>query len=116
MSITTLSSREFQQNASHAQKAAQNGPVFITSRGKPVHVLLSIEEYRRITGKRPNIGDLLGMPGIADIELELPKRDRVAPGARPLLNVSPRLGDSGSSDRKDRRSPGGSRPASQAWP
>lgn len=73
MSITTLSSREFQQNASQAQKAAQKGPVFITSRGKPMHVLLSIEEYRRITGKQAKIGDLLGMPGVEDIELEIPK-------------------------------------------
>lgn len=74
MSITTLSSREFQQNASNAQKAARKGPVFITSRGKPVHVLLSIEEYRRIAGKRQNIADLLYMPGVEDIELEIPKR------------------------------------------
>jgi prevent-host-death family protein len=77
MSITTLSSREFQQNASQAQKAAKNGPVFITSRGRPVHVLMSIEEYRRITGKRQNIADLLAMPGIADIELEIPRIDEL---------------------------------------
>jgi prevent-host-death family protein len=77
MSITTLSSREFQQNASQAQKAAQKGPVFITSRGKPVHVLLSIEEYRRLSGKQEKIGDLLAMPGIADIELEIPKLDEL---------------------------------------
>ena len=77
MSITTLSSREFQQNASQAQKAAQDGPVFITSRGKPVHVLLSIEEYRRITGKKQNIADLLALPGSEDVELELPKRDEM---------------------------------------
>ena len=73
MSIPTLSSREFQQNASQAQKAAQKGPVFITSRGRPVHVLLSIEEYRRIAGKQQKIGDLLAMPGVADIEIEIPK-------------------------------------------
>jgi prevent-host-death family protein len=77
MSITTLSSRDFQQNASQAQKAAENGPVFITSRGKPVHVLLSIEEYRRITGKKQNIADLLALPGSEDFELELPKRDEL---------------------------------------
>jgi prevent-host-death family protein len=77
VSITTLSSREFQQNASHAQKAAQDGPVFITSRGKPVNVLLSIEEYRRITGKKQNIADLLYMPGAEDIEFEIPKLDEL---------------------------------------
>lgn len=79
MSITTLSSREFQQNASQAQKAAQGGPVFITSRGEPVHVLLSIEEYRRITGKRRSIVDALAMPGIADIEVEFPRSRELPP-------------------------------------
>ena len=78
MSITTLSSREFQQNASQAQKAAQDGPVFITSRGKPVHVLLSIEEYRRITGKKQNIAELLALPGSEDIELRDPEAGRAA--------------------------------------
>jgi prevent-host-death family protein len=83
MSITTLSSRDFQQNASQAQKAAQNGPVFITSRGRPVHVLLSIEEYRRITGKRRSIVDALAMPSIADIET----RDSEADGDGPRAGL-----------------------------
>jgi prevent-host-death family protein len=43
--ITTLSSREFNQDTSRAKKASLDGPVFITDRGKPAHVLLSIEEY-----------------------------------------------------------------------
>ena len=54
MTITTLSSREFQQNANQAQKAARRGPVFITNRGRPAHVLLSYEDYQRISGKRRN--------------------------------------------------------------
>jgi prevent-host-death family protein len=85
MTTKTLSSREFQQNVSQAQQAAQDGPVFITSEGTPVSVLLSIEEYRRITGKgkhaadlgRKNIAELLYMPGIADIDLEIPKLDEL---------------------------------------
>jgi prevent-host-death family protein len=64
----------FNQDTSRAKKAASEGPVFITDRGKPAHVLLSIEEYLRITGKRRNIADLLAMPGLADIELETPPR------------------------------------------
>ena len=74
MSITTFTSREFNQDTSRAKKAAADGPVFITDRGKPAHVLLSIEEYQRIAGQRRNIADLLAMPGLADIELELPPR------------------------------------------
>ena len=76
MPITTLSSREFNQDASGAKKAAKKGPVFITDRGKPSHVLLSIEEYQRITGFQHKIADLLAMPGIEDIEMETtPSRD-----------------------------------------
>jgi len=81
MTITTVSSREFNQDTSRAKKAAQKGPVFITDRGKPAHVLLSIEEYRRLTNKGRSIIDTLGMPpGIEDVELEIPSmRDLARP-------------------------------------
>jgi prevent-host-death family protein len=73
MPITTLSSREFNQGASEAKRAANNGPVFITDRGRPAHVLLSFEDYQRLTRQRRNIADALAMPGIADIEFEPPR-------------------------------------------
>lgn len=78
MSITTLSSREFNQDASRAKKAAKHGPVFITDRGKPAHVLLCIEEYQRITGDHQKIADLLAMPGIEDVEFEIPQLRDIA--------------------------------------
>ncbi len=74
MAITTLTSREFNQDTGRAKKAAKEGPVFITDRGKPAHVLLTVEEYRRITGRKQNIADLLAMPGVEDIEIDLPRR------------------------------------------
>ena len=70
MTITTLSSREFNQDSSGAKKAAKNGPVFITDRGRPAHVLLSIEEYQRLTGGRASIVDMLAMPGAEDVDFE----------------------------------------------
>lgn len=74
MTITTLSSREFNQDTSRAKKAASKGPVFITDRGKPAHVLLSIDEYQRITGRQGSIIDSLGLPpGIEGIEVEFPR-------------------------------------------
>ncbi|MGR9173246.1 type II toxin-antitoxin system Phd/YefM family antitoxin [Hyphomicrobiales bacterium] len=73
MTITTLSSRQFQQNANRAQKATRAGPVFITNRGKPTQVLLSFEEYQRITGQRRNIVEALSMPGLGDIDLDIPR-------------------------------------------
>lgn len=73
MTITTLSSREFNQDTSGAKKAANAGPVFITDRGRPVHVLLTIEEYRKLTGGHASIIDMLAAPGAADIEFEPPR-------------------------------------------
>ncbi|MCP1489236.1 type II toxin-antitoxin system Phd/YefM family antitoxin [Pseudomonas sp. MYb2] len=70
MAITTISSREFNQDTSSAKKAARLGPVIITDRGKASHVLLSIEEYQELSGTNANIVDLLVMPEAADIEFE----------------------------------------------
>jgi prevent-host-death family protein len=75
---TTLTSREFNQDASRAKKAAQDGPVIITDRGRPAHVLLTIEEYRRLAGQRRNIADLLAMPGSENIELDIPQSRELA--------------------------------------
>ncbi len=72
MTITTISSREFNQGASEAKRAANNGPVVITDRGRPAHVLMSFEHYQRLTKQRRNIADALAMPGSADIEFEPP--------------------------------------------
>ena len=72
MTITTLSSRELNQDVTRAKRATKSGPVFITDRGKPAHVLLSFEDYRRLTRQRRNIADALAMPGVADIEFEPP--------------------------------------------
>ncbi|MDO9049975.1 MAG: type II toxin-antitoxin system Phd/YefM family antitoxin [Methylotenera sp.] len=73
MTITTLSSRELNQDVTRAKKATKNGPVFITDRGKPAHVLLSIEEYQQLTKQRRSIVDSLAMPGIESIEFEPPR-------------------------------------------
>jgi prevent-host-death family protein len=72
MTITTLSSREFNQDASGAKKAANEGPVFITDRGRPAHVLLSIAEYRKLIGGPASIIDMLAMPGVEQIEFDPP--------------------------------------------
>lgn len=74
MSITTISSREFNQDTGRAKKAAKNGPVFITDRGKPAHVLLSIEEYRKLSDKGPSLAEILAQPGPhADFEFDPPR-------------------------------------------
>lgn len=54
-----LSSREFNRDVSLAKREAAVEPVLITDRGQPTHVLMSIAEYRRLTGESENIVDLL---------------------------------------------------------
>jgi prevent-host-death family protein len=74
MAITTVSSREFNQDTSGAKKAAAKGPVFITDRGRPAHVLLTIREYERMKKKQPTLAELLAMPDAEDIDFEIPSR------------------------------------------
>ena len=73
MPITKLSSREFNQDTSKAKRAAKRGPVFITDRGRLSHVLLTAEEYERITGGNKSIVDLLGMAEAGKVEFEAPR-------------------------------------------
>ncbi len=73
MTITTLSSRTFNQDTSGAKRAAREGPVFITDRGKPAHVLLTFEDYQKLTGGNVSIVELLSMPGVGDIEFAPPR-------------------------------------------
>jgi prevent-host-death family protein len=79
MPVTTMTSREFNQDSSRAKKAANAGPVFITDRGRPAHVLLSIEEYRRLTeplagpGKFKSLAEALAPKDELDFEFEFPK-------------------------------------------
>ena len=74
MTVTTLTSREFNQDLSRAKRAALEGPVIITDRGKPAHVLLNIEEYRRLTTAPRTLAEALAMPGAA---WRKPARQRV---------------------------------------
>lgn len=47
--VTTMTSREFNQHTGRAKAAANSGPVIITDRGEPAYVLMSNEEYRRLS-------------------------------------------------------------------
>lgn len=70
MQFTSLSSREFNQELGRAKKSSKKGPVFITDRGRTTHVLLDIDDYRRITGTHATMADLLSNPAAAEIEFE----------------------------------------------
>lgn len=66
--MTHFTSREFNHSLSKAKRDALTGPVFVTDRGKPSHVLLSYDEYERITSDSVNIVQALSMAGLSDIE------------------------------------------------
>jgi antitoxin (DNA-binding transcriptional repressor) of toxin-antitoxin stability system len=73
VAITTLSSRAFNQDTSRAKQAARNGPVFITDRGRPAHVLITIEDYQKLTGGPMTLADALAQPETSDFEFDPPK-------------------------------------------
>lgn len=72
MSITTISSREFNQDAGGAKRAAEKGPVIITDRGRPSHVLLSFEEYRKLAGAGRTLLDVVAQAEDDDIDFDPP--------------------------------------------
>jgi hypothetical protein len=73
MTVTTLSSREFDEDASRATKAALNGPVFITDHGRPTHVVLTMQEYQHLTGGQMTLIKALAQPDAADFEFDPPR-------------------------------------------
>ena len=73
--MTVMTSRQFNQDSSGAKKAAANGPVFITDRGKPSHVLLTIDEYTKLAGKTASIAERFYSQGADEIDFEPPRID-----------------------------------------
>ena len=81
MTITTVTSRELNQDVTRAKRATQNGPVIITDRGTPAYVLLTHEAWRRLQADRPGIRELLALPGVEDVEFEPPRLGAIARAA-----------------------------------
>ena len=82
--MQTITSREFNQDVSKAKRAAEKGPVFITDRGTPAHVLLSIEDYHKLINSTKSVADLLSMPESAEIEFEPTRSQDIVPRALDL--------------------------------
>ncbi len=72
MTITTVTSRELNQDISKVKKVCEVGPVYVTNRGEPTHVIMTFEEYQKLIGNHENIVELLTMDDV-DIEFEPPK-------------------------------------------
>jgi prevent-host-death family protein len=73
MTITTITSREFNQDTSRAKQATRKGPVFITDRGRPAHVLLKIEDYQRLAGGHMTLIEALAQKAVPEFDFEPPR-------------------------------------------
>ncbi len=70
----TMNSREFNQSTGRAKAATRHGPVYITNRGRPSHVLMSYDHYLELTEDKTTLADVLcRTPGIGDIEVAFPR-------------------------------------------
>ncbi|MFT4288857.1 type II toxin-antitoxin system prevent-host-death family antitoxin [Nocardioides sp.] len=68
-----ISARELNQDVSAAKRAADEGPVIITDRGKPAYVLMTHADYRRLAGRGKSALEALRPPGtllLSDEEVE----------------------------------------------
>ena len=70
---TRMTSREFNQDTSRAKKAAEKGPVYITDRGQPAHVLLTYTAYEELLGTSRVLDRLAEPVGIEEIEFTAPR-------------------------------------------
>lgn len=64
--------QEAKNRLSHLVKqATDEGPQFISVRGKPTAVVLSVEEYQRLTKPTTRLTDFFKESPLHDIELDL---------------------------------------------
>lgn len=71
-----LTSRQFNQDTGLAKRAAAEGPVVITDRGRPSYVLMTYDEFCALARKQATLGLLLSMPGgIESVDFD-PQPDR----------------------------------------
>ncbi len=73
-----MTARRFNQDTAGAKRAAEDGPVYVTDRGRPSHVLLTFAEYARLSGT----GDLVARIGsdvaAGEVELDVERSPEVA--------------------------------------
>lgn len=70
--MASMTAQAFNRDVSAAKRLAEEGPLFITHRGEPAFVLLTIAEYNRMRGDDRSLADVLGMEGDY-IDIEFPR-------------------------------------------
>lgn len=77
--MPTMTSREFNQHVARAKRAAKEGVLIITDRGRPAYVLMRHDMYRRLRGGRPSIRALLADPESEAVEFDPPRLGEETP-------------------------------------
>ena len=72
--VRTMTSREFNRDTAAAKRAAEEGPVVVTDRNRPAHVLLSWAQYRRLVDGAMTPMDVIASTEAAEVDLPLPPR------------------------------------------
>jgi hypothetical protein len=73
--LQTVTSRHFNQDTSAAKKRTANGPLIITDRGRPAHVLMTFAAYEKLNGKPMTLLEALGGGEGHDFVFEAPRLD-----------------------------------------
>ena len=60
------------------ERAQQEGPQVVTKHGKAAVVVLSVDDYKKITKPKENLAQFLQKSPLGDLELDL-SRDKNAP-------------------------------------
>jgi prevent-host-death family protein len=77
---TTITAQALARRAAQAKRAADGGPVVITRRGAPTHVLLTYADYERLQMRGMSAAEALAGPPEFDFEFDPPRlRDDVIP-------------------------------------
>ena len=79
--MKSMTSREASQDFRRAKREAKSGPVIITERGRPANVLMSYDDYERLTEKPKSLFDRVAIPGQEEVDFEPPPRQKAAPCA-----------------------------------
>lgn len=68
--MQTFSSRDFNREPGRIKRAAVDGPVIITERGRPIIAVMPFAEYERLKAPPGNILDALDMDEVGDIDID----------------------------------------------
>ena len=72
--MQTFSSRDFQRAPGVIKRAAVDGAVIITERGRPIIAVMPFAEYERLKAPPGNILDALDMDEVGNIDVDFSRR------------------------------------------